>query len=215
MVGGAVSSDALPQLKRINDEYLTRFETRKVVFAASALKRPEIKSLQNLRSKVLFHARNYFQAPFRTSSSECRLAHPVCEVMATPWGGPYPAGPWQPVRPAEQLPGKMVTLPARPFGDSAQPGPGPLPGRGPARARLRIGDVTTIRDSDRVHAASGRPEDAGRLGRSDSAGGRLAPSIAICVCRCDLPLVKTRKRVQVAGGGAAAPGMIWGGPRPW
>jgi 2-keto-3-deoxy-L-rhamnonate aldolase RhmA len=42
VVGGAVSSDALPQLKRINDEYLTRFETRKVVFAANALERDEI-----------------------------------------------------------------------------------------------------------------------------------------------------------------------------
>jgi 2-keto-3-deoxy-L-rhamnonate aldolase RhmA len=37
VVGGAVSADALPQIKRIHSEYLTRFETRKVVFAASAL----------------------------------------------------------------------------------------------------------------------------------------------------------------------------------
>jgi 2-keto-3-deoxy-L-rhamnonate aldolase RhmA len=42
VVGGAISSDALPQIKRINAEYLTRFETRKVVFAANALDRAEI-----------------------------------------------------------------------------------------------------------------------------------------------------------------------------
>jgi hypothetical protein len=37
VVGGAVSSDALRQLKRINQHFLTRFETRKVVFASGAL----------------------------------------------------------------------------------------------------------------------------------------------------------------------------------
>jgi hypothetical protein len=42
VVGGAVSSDALPQLQRINSEYLTRFETRKVVFASNALSRNQI-----------------------------------------------------------------------------------------------------------------------------------------------------------------------------
>jgi len=44
VVGGAVSSDALPQLKRIHSEYLTRFETRKVVFDAKALDQSEIES---------------------------------------------------------------------------------------------------------------------------------------------------------------------------
>jgi hypothetical protein len=48
VVGGAVSSDALPQLKRINAEFLTRFETRKVVFAGSSLESDQIdKALLN------------------------------------------------------------------------------------------------------------------------------------------------------------------------
>ncbi len=48
VVGGAVSSDALPQLKKINNEYLTRFETRKVVFAAGSLESEQIdKALLN------------------------------------------------------------------------------------------------------------------------------------------------------------------------
>lgn len=48
VVGGAVSSDALPQLKKINSEYLTRFETRKVVFAAGSLESEQIdKALLN------------------------------------------------------------------------------------------------------------------------------------------------------------------------
>lgn len=42
VVGGAVSSDALPQLKRINSEYLTRFETRKVVFSSESLNNQSI-----------------------------------------------------------------------------------------------------------------------------------------------------------------------------
>ena len=48
VVGGAVSSDALPQLKRINVEFLTRFETRKVVFASGSLESDNIdKALLN------------------------------------------------------------------------------------------------------------------------------------------------------------------------
>lgn len=42
IVGGAVSIDALHNLKRFNAIHLTRFETRKVVFGASALDLPNL-----------------------------------------------------------------------------------------------------------------------------------------------------------------------------
>jgi hypothetical protein len=44
VVGGGVSMDALPALHKINSVYLTRFETRKVIFGAEALKLPNVKA---------------------------------------------------------------------------------------------------------------------------------------------------------------------------
>ena len=43
VVGGAVSVDTLPSLKEIHGQYLTRFETRKIVFNAEALHSNDIK----------------------------------------------------------------------------------------------------------------------------------------------------------------------------
>jgi hypothetical protein len=44
VMGGAISSDALNNVKAVNDVYLTRFETRKVVFESNAVNRDSIQN---------------------------------------------------------------------------------------------------------------------------------------------------------------------------
>lgn len=52
VVGGAVSIDALPNLKRFHRIYLNRFETRKVIFHSSSLDSPKLE--EALRQAVHF-----------------------------------------------------------------------------------------------------------------------------------------------------------------
>lgn len=52
VVGGAVSSDSLSELRKIKNIHLTRFETRKVIFSSSALDNPNITN--GLKETVYF-----------------------------------------------------------------------------------------------------------------------------------------------------------------
>ena len=65
VVGGAVSADTLPSMLQIQSTYLTRFETRKVIFDANSLNLPNIDDalLQAVNFEMLWllNKREYYQ----------------------------------------------------------------------------------------------------------------------------------------------------------
>jgi hypothetical protein len=85
VIGGAVSSDALPQLHRFNAIHLDRFETRKVVFQSCALEALNLS--EALRQAVLFellwllNKREYYGLMHREDQARIEMLESRWQVL--------------------------------------------------------------------------------------------------------------------------------------
>ena len=85
VVGGAVSFDALENMKRLGAIHLSRFETRKVVFTGDALSRPELE--QALKDAVhfellwLLNKRDYYGFIHKEDQSRIKMLEDRWKVL--------------------------------------------------------------------------------------------------------------------------------------
>jgi len=85
VVGGAVSFDALENMKRFGAIHLSRFETRKVVFTGDALSRPELE--QALKDAVhfellwLLNKRDYYGYIHKEDESRIKMLEDRWNVL--------------------------------------------------------------------------------------------------------------------------------------